>query len=215
MKHRIAILAWVFSLSAASYGQQDNDFFFNEVYLSVNRTSLFDDNTENRLGFGVGAHHVFRPEKRWQIVLGFEFNQTNQFKKRVYAGRFENLKNVTYTYNCLSTPLGLRVYPVAGKKVFLEAGAFGDLVLRATKSGTAERYMPTGLGDIQRSVRKVEGNADLANTVGCFGGIGVRVPVGRAHLNLKADYKFAFNPLYWYAGKIQNRSVRISVGMSL
>ena len=215
MKQRIAILLLTLWIPAASFGQEESPFFFDEYYLSVNRTSLYDANTENRLGFGVGAHHVFRPEKRWQIVLGFEFNQTNQLKKRVYAGRFENWTNVTYSYNCLSTPFGLRVYPLAGKKIFLEAGAFGDLVLRATQSGIAERYMPTGLGDIQRSTRKVQGSADLANTVGCFGGIGVRVPAGRTHLIVKADYKFAFNPLYLYADRIQNRSVRISVGMLL
>jgi len=88
---------------------QKHGFFFNEVSISGNRTDLSDANTKNRNGFGFGIYrNTFRKDKKFNLIIGFEYNRTQLFKQTVYDSHFSNLENVTYTIDNFSNLLNFQ-----------------------------------------------------------------------------------------------------------
>ena len=71
MKHCIIIFGLIFLIGKVSNGQDSNDFFLDEFHISLNRTDLQDDNTEDRYGFGLGAYHSFMSDKKLNLIFGF------------------------------------------------------------------------------------------------------------------------------------------------
>lgn len=109
MKQRIVIIGLILLLGKISFGQNSKNFFINEFQISVNRTLQQDENTEDRFGFGLGAYHSFRKEKKLNIIAGLEFNRTSQFKKSLNEGHSAQSTDITYNINCASIPIGVRL----------------------------------------------------------------------------------------------------------
>jgi hypothetical protein len=185
---------------------QGKGFFFNEYTVSINRTCLKDDNTENRFGFGIGTDHLFRADKKINVILGLEYNRTNQLKKEMADSPLSYSKDVTFTQNGLSVPLGLRINTGSKIKIFAEGGIFGDLAFRSTQKGTSYTYTDDGY-----VVDHFSTKADLSDSYGYYFGLGIRVPFSKYELMIKPDYKVSVNTLYSGNDNIYNRYIRLSV----
>lgn len=181
-----SIIALLFSALFVSqlYSQRDGSFFFNEFSASVNYTELKDNNTDNRFGFGVGAYRSTLSERMFNVVFGFEFNRTSQFKNGIVYGHFAYLTDVVINTSSISIPLLTRVNIGHKTKFFFEGGIFLDIVT-------------SGLGRIN---------------FGPSYGVGVKIPMSKHELIIKWDYKYGLN--YWDYGyeAITNRYVRLQLG---
>ena len=215
MKHSILIIGLICFLSKLSNGQDSNDFFFDEFNVSINRTTLQNDNTEDRYGFGLGAYHSFMPHKKINLVFGFEYNRTSQFKKTMYEGHFANATDLTYNLNCFSIPVGFRLNAGSKTKVFIETGGFADLVISSKRTGTIHTYLPDENNQINYNETEIDEKAGLSNAVGFYFGLGIRIPISRFELIVKPDYKFEINKLYSYQDDIFNRYFRINIGLKI
>ena len=215
MKKTIFIFGLILILINGTYGKDSNDPFFNEFQFSVNRTTLRNENTQDRYGFGFGVYHSFMSKKMVNIIFGIEYNRTSQFKKYMYEGHFAHSTDVTYNLNCFSIPLGLRLNIGSKTKVFIETGGFADIVIYSHKSGTYHSYQPGENNNINYFEKKIEGNAGLSNSVGVYIGLGVRIPISRFELIIKPEYKYGIYKLYSYQDVILNRYFRINIGLKI
>lgn len=212
MKHLLIIISLLLCLSKVSVGQEAKDFFVDEFQISLNRTLLQDNNTEDRFGFGLGAYHVFLPEKKVNIVFGLEYNRTSQFIKRMYEGRFAHSTDLTYNINCISVPIAPRFN--IGSKLFVDIGGFADLLISANRSGTMHTYLPDSI-QVVYTTKEFKEKARLSNCFGVFAGIGVRIPISKFELIIKPEYKFGINKLYSYQDDIYNRYFKINLGLKI
>jgi hypothetical protein len=141
-KYFLLVIGLIIVISIQSFGQNKKKFFFDEFNISINRTNLKNENTEDRFGFGFGIYHSFMSDKKINLIFGFEFNRTRQFKIRMYEGHFAHSSDLTYKINCLSIPIGVR-YNLGHKiKIFVEAGGYADLILSSHRKGTMHTYPP-------------------------------------------------------------------------
>jgi hypothetical protein len=214
MKHCALIIGIICILSKVTYGQDSKDFIFGEFNVSVNRTMLQDDNTEDRYGFGLGAYHVFMHDKKINLIFGLEYNRTSQFKKLMYEGHFRNANELTYNLNCFSIPIGFRLNFDSKAKVFIETGGFADLVINSNRKGTMHSYKPDQNNQINIIETEIDEKAGLSNSVGFYIGLGVRIPISGVEIIVKPEYKFGFNKLYSYQDDIFNRYFRINIGLT-
>lgn len=134
----------VFFCSLNFYGQKEQAFFFDEFSVSINRRNLEDKNTGNSTGFGFGAYHAFIDTCKINLIFGLEYNRSVQSKEFMYEGHFANSTDLTYTINNLSIPVCGRVNFGKNTKLFVEAGAFLDLGVGATRKGTMHISLPDG-----------------------------------------------------------------------
>ena len=91
--------------------QHQSKFFFNECSLSVNRTMLHDSNTENRNGFGLGIYRSVWDSTAMMLVVGVEFNNTEQFRKEIPGNHLHSSRDVTTTHHNVSIPISARLFP--------------------------------------------------------------------------------------------------------
>lgn len=215
MKHYFLIISLVLFLNNVSNGQNSNDFFFDEFQISLNRSCLQNNNTEDRFGFGLGAYHSFLPDKKINLVFGLEYNRISQFKKRMYEGHFSHATDLTYNLNCFSIPVGLRLNIGSKTKLFIETGGFADLVFYANRTGIMHTYLPSENHQINYTETEIDQKVGLSHSIGIFVGLGVRIPISRFELIIKLDYKLGINKLYSYQDDIFNRYFRINVGLKI
>ena len=213
MRHIILIFGLI-ALFIQSFGQETNDFFFDEFNLSVNRTNLIDYNTDDRYGFGIGAYHSFLADRKLNLVFGIEYNRTSQFKKSIYAGHFAHATDLTYTLNCLSIPLGLRFNIGNKTKIIIEAGGFADLMISSNKKGTMHTYLPDENLQVVYREFQIDKKAGLTSYIGVYFGLGVQIPISKYELIIKPDYKFGINKSSSY-DNIYNRYMRLTIGFKI
>jgi hypothetical protein len=196
-------------------GQEKFDFFFDEIAISVNRTNLENENTEDRYGFGIGINHSFRQEKSLNIMFGLEYNKTSQFKKNMYEGHYADATDLTYNINYISVPIGLR-YNVGKKvKIFTEFGGYADLNINTNRQGTLHTYLPNDNNQIDYKEMPIDERISLANSYGIYVGIGIRIPIYNYELIIRPDFKYGINELYSYQDDIYNRYFRLSIGLKM
>ena len=215
MKHVILSFGLVLCLGKLSCGQGKDVFFFNEFQISLNRTYLHNDNTEDRFGFGLGAYHAFRADKKLNIVFGLEYNRSSLFKKSMYEGHFAHFTNVTYHLNSLSIPLGLRLTMGSGIKIFIEIGGLADLVISSNRSGIKHSFVPNENNQLVYNKTGIDEKAELNDAIGVYFGLGIRIPVSGFELIVKPEYKFGLRPLYSYQDEIFSRYFRINIGLKI
>lgn len=213
MKYGALILGLICISGIVSYGQDSKTIFFDEFHLSLNRTTVKDENTKDMYGFGFGACHSFFPFKRLNIILGIEYNQTNQFKKNMYEGHFANATDLTYNLNCISIPMGLRVNIGSKTKVFIETGGFADIVVSSTRKGTMINYYP--YGSMGNKNTEINEKAGLLNTFGIYIGLGLRIPISRFELVVNPEYKLGVKKLHTNHNDIFNRYFRVNIGLKI
>jgi hypothetical protein len=207
------ILLLLISLCNSFYAQDVNEWFFDEVNISFNRTNLANDNTENRNGFGAGVYHSFFADNMVNLKFGIEFNHTNQFKRSMFEGHYATASNLSYNLNMASFPLGGRLN--IGRKVrfFIEAGGYADLMLKSTRKGTMDTYFPDENNQVVHKTFQIDEKAKLSSVMGVYSGVGIRIPVAFFELVLKGDYKLGLQDLYSYMDTINNTYWRVSIGI--
>lgn len=215
MKIRIVTFGFTLFVGQVSSGQDSNDFFFDELHISLNRTHLQDNNTEDRYGFGIGAYHLFLSDQKVNLVLGLEYNRISQVKKSIYEGHFAHATDLTYTLDCFSVPIGLRYNMGSKTKFFIETGGFADMVISSRRSGTLHTYLPDENNQIKHTTTAIDEQAELSNSFGIYFGLGIRIPIANFELIVKPDYKWAMNKLYSNQDVLFNRYFRINIGLKI
>jgi hypothetical protein len=193
--------------------QDVNELFFDEVTVSFNRTNLANDNTENRNGFGAGVYHSFWADKKANLVIGIEYNRTNQFKKNMYEGHYANATDLTYHLNMVSFPVGGRYNFGTNIRVFIEAGGYADLMLKSTREGIMHTYFPDENNQVVYKDYPIDEKAKLSSSLGIYSGLGIRIPVSSFEVVVKGDYRLGLMDLYSYMDTIENIYWRISIGI--
>lgn len=192
----------------SAFSQDKTKFFLDEFSVSINQTPYNKYDIESRRGFGIGAYHIFKPEKKINIIVGAEYNRVSQFVKYVYEGHFANSRGITYTANYLSIPIGVRATIGNKVKFFIETGAFVDFVISSNEKGIYNSYLPS-------AERKFDQKANFSNFVGAYLGIGLSVPISKYEIYIKPDYKFGFSNNEVGSGMgpvVLDRYVRINLG---
>lgn len=216
---RNLILIFCFTLfSSISYTQIDsNKCFFNEFSASINRTDLMNNNTENRIGFGIGAYRSFMPEKFISIIFGFEFNRANQFKKSLYEHHFANSRDITYHFNSLSIPLNSRINFGRRIKLFIETGIYFDLYISKTRDGVMYTYEINQQNQIEYKVFNFKSDAkNISNfNYGPSIGMGLMIPLSKYKINLRVEYKSGLRTLYDYGDRIKNKYLQLKLGFRI
>lgn len=211
MKYIFLITGMLLSFSAIS--QERFGFLIDEIYLSVNRTELADENTENRIGFGIGINHLFFPAKNPNFLIGLEYNLSGQLKKRITDGHYSHFSDLTYHLNCMSIPVGFRYNFGKTKKIFTEFGAFYDFNIGSTRKGTRTTYFPGDLSPNDIKKYQIDEKVNLSNSVGPFFGIGSKIAVSNFDLLVKMNYRYSLNPVFEHYEKIFNRYFLLSIGI--
>jgi len=196
------------------FSQDRDDSFFQEFYVSLNRTSLHDDNTEDRMGFGIGFSYCFLGNKTIKGVFGLEYNNTQFFKKRMYEAKTAYSTDLTYYVHSLSFPLGIRFFFGRKNKLFIEAGGFADLVLYAKRKGFMHTYYPLN-NQMYYQTTEINHKAELSNSVGFFAGMGIRIPLTGFDITVKPEYKFGVNKIYQDYEDLYNRYIRLCIGIRI
>jgi len=212
-KWYISIFLILIPLCNSLYGQDVNELFFDEASISFNRTILQDENTENRNGFGLGVYHSFFAKKTVNLTFGLEYNRTNQFKGYMYEGHYAHATDLTYHLNMASFPVGVRFNIGYYFKVFIEAGAYADMMIKSTRKGIMHTYLPDENNQIVYKDYPIDEKADLSSVIGVYTGLGVRIPFSAFELVIKSDYRYGLNDLYSYMDSIYNTYWRISLGI--
>ena len=215
MRNWILILTLIF-INTLAFGQNDSAFFFNEFTVSINKTDVQDHNSNDGIGFGIGAYHTFLSDKIVNILLGFEYNRTSQFIENMYEGHFANATNLTYFINSLSIPITARFNVGKRIKFFCETGFFLDLNIGARRKGTMHTYLLNENNQIVYKEFEIDEKANISTlNYGILIGIGVKVPISRFQLIIKPDYKFGIKALYDYQDQVYNRYFRIMIGLKI
>jgi len=204
------LLVLLLALAVPARSQNTRRAFFDEAGLSINRTNVENDNTENRFGFGLSAYHLARKGKKLNLVFGFEYNHTRQFKKSMYGGRYYSYSHITYSLNSLSIPVSARLNL---GNFFLEGGGFAEFYVAAKRQGTTTAYTP-GQG---YEVSKFEDVADIAPlNYGPALALGFRVLVFSHEVMVKTTYRQGRRNLYTYnRSEIFNQYFQVLVGIRL
>lgn len=192
--------------------QREYPQIMNEISVSVNRTDLANENTFNRMGFGLGVYKCWMKESWFNVVAGISYSHTSLFKKSVYNGHYSQIKDVTYNLNVVSIPGTVRFNVGRKTRFFLETGPYIDINLQGSRKGTFYSSSPSAPGTV--SVQK-QGIGANSPSIGLLAGIGSRIPVKNLNLLIKCEYKFGFADWGALQESIYNRYIHVSVGIQL
>ncbi len=205
------ILIFLFFYSLSYCQNSDKSLIFDEYSISLNRTTaFFDDNTLNRMGFGLGTYFNFRPEKKFNLKIGFEYNYTSQEKIRIYEKPNTYYNNVKFNMGYISFPFLFRLNFGSDKKIFIELGVFADVFLHGKESGEYQDFGTSTTTEFSNKMRRFSDN------YGWSLGIGAKLPfpVKNHKLIIKADYKLGLNSYEYYRYyEMYNWYYRISFGL--
>lgn len=209
---------------------------FDEFHSSLNRTNVQDENTEDRMGFGLGLNYTLFKPFFVNLILGLEFNRTNQFKDYRRIDHDEWDTDIDYRLNSISIPVTGRLNLGNKTKFIVELGAFVDFPLRSRSSGTKhELYNSNTEDDYVIDEHEWEFEREFKSSFINYGptaGIGLIVPIWKKDFIFRFDYKLGMNKLVksefvnnWLPGftpevgmkaeNVYNSYFRVSLGMSL
>ncbi len=208
-----SLFLWGIFLSA----QDKNIWPTGEYFLSVNRTTLYDDNTENRSGFGAGVNFFYNSDKRFSMLTGIEYNYTRQFKYEFEEGRWCQSSDWDISMHLISLPVGFRYRPGSRKKFLLESGVFVDIPFKSTNTGEMCCYSPDfqNPGNMIGGCRQVTESGRISPGFGVYAGVGYRIPISKVDLILMPDYKFVINRLDAHMEVMHNRYVRLKIKLKI
>ncbi len=205
----------IFFFTSLTYGQNNHQFFFNEYNVSINKTNQADDNTKDKIGFGIGMHPIIMADKKVNIKFGFEFNRTNQLKKDIYNGHNGYSTDVTFSINTFSIPAMARINFGKKIKIFFEAGGFADLNLNCSSSGTSHIYVNQNNNMVLETAKFNKNIGITGLNYGIGFGTGCRIPIAKYEMIFKIDYKHGIENLSDYMESLYNRYIRISIGIEI
>jgi hypothetical protein len=170
---------------------QTKPLFFNEISISLNKSSLPPPDLSQVPGFGFGVYRKSNDEKLFSFHFGFEFNKSKHFLRYTYEGRFAHAKDVLFKFQNISIPINLQLN--FGKEVnfFMEMGVFADLIFKSQKQGTMYTYLPDQNNQISLKQSYFSGRSYISGLgYGPSVGAGIRLPIKDKHLIFKTDYRF-------------------------
>ena len=188
----------------------------DEINISANRENVSDFNTSDKNGFGIGVFHSFFKERCVNLVLGIEYNKTNQLKKSVYNGHFSDIKNANYSIDNLSIPFKLRFVKGNRIKLLFEGGGFINQIISMREKGISYDYY---LNPTTPSTIEVSNKLQPFNSVrvGYCLGIGLQYCLTKFSIFIRPDYKreFGFGNIYEINGSepINNNYFGIALGV--
>lgn len=145
------------------------------------------------------------------IGVGYDF--TSQYKEEISGGRNSTLEDVTCYIHNLSFPINLRINFGQKIKFFPEIGFFPNFILYAKQKGVLRSWAQTIEGGTNtRNVNESILKLSYPN-IGVAFGLGVKIPIQKIALVVKADYKWILNEFY-DEDNLYNRYYRLSVGIN-
>jgi len=177
-----------------------------------------DYGVDSRVGFGLAMYRTMLPQKKVNILFGFEYNRTTRFVDYFYKSHNSASYDVTYTVNSISIPFSVRINVGKRVKLFAEPGIFLDLNIGARGKGTSYSilYQPDENGNIQYTKTQYDEKADVSNiNYGFALGVGIKIPVSKHYLIIKPDYKIGLVPVYDYYDQLSNNYFRMTVAYKL
>ncbi len=212
MKH-LVFICLVCQCGISAFGQEKSEYIlFDEVHTSINMTNHSNENTDNEIGFGIGATRNFSGSGLLNIAVGASYEQVRLFRKFEDGRRSESsFSDVTYRVTRLSIPVILRANMRKDKKVklFSEVSVFSDFLLSANRKGTFTRYTSN---EIERGKFSSKVELDKVNLGGSFG-FGVLFSFETFGLYVKPDYKLSFLSIGEAEKNVAYRYFRISLGI--
>lgn len=206
---KIFLFILFFLIANEGYSQETNKIILSEFTTSINSSDVIDDNTENRIGYGMGIFHAFEPSKNINLLLGFEFNHLSQFKYYLYDGHLASVNDITYNFNVLSFRFFPRFQFGARTKVFIEIGPQIDFGLYSKYQGTLE-YLNTS--SYMFETQKQSGSILYgANPYAC-GGIGISRKFSLFSIFIKSEYKLGLTKTYDML-EINHRYIYFTLGL--
>ena len=201
MKPYFIILLLLLCSRFSSAQDKKEDFFFNEVSISANRTIEYDQNTVGQFGFGVGLDRVMFKEKRVNLTVGMGYNYLRIKMKRVDfdISSHKSYTDARYTLHNVSIPIGVRFNIGENKRFIIEGGGRIDLLFsRVRANGTSYSPFPSETHNSTDS-SIIKGRGGLKNfDMGVFLGFGFRIPLNDFHsLYIKANYSYDFLSLLY------------------
>lgn len=168
-----------------------------EVFVNVNRSAFFNDNTENDFGPGAGFSYVFRPGKRTSAVTGAEYNQTRHFQYHGIQLEADSRDDLELDVHLLSVPVGYRVALGEYQRFFAEGGGYVDIPVRSSVDYyyTSCRPDENGTGMECTTAFQTE-NGVAKPCMGIYLGLIYRVQIGAIHMAIRPDFKLGFRTIF-------------------
>ena len=205
------ILFFLISKTALVQNRIDSDFIFNEFTVSLNHTSVENQNTANRLGLGIGMYKSWRDSYLFGFVSGISYNQTSQFKNYITMGQMYNYSKATFILHSFSIPFLMRLNFGSRTKFFIESGMFAEITAQGTCKATAIFYSFSG----PTEVRAIKDKGIFGNNFGAIANVGFLFPVGNYEILSKFGYQFGFNSFGFGHESLRNVFLSASLGFKL
>lgn len=149
------------------------------------------------------------------VLLGLEFNQVRQFKYSAFSGHMFDYKDLTYIFNGISVPLGLRFNTGDNAKVFIEPGGFLDISICSRCKGTITSYHIIPNQEYSVITTTFDEKEVLIPSLGVYLGAGLRIPLSGFEIIIKFDYKHGFNNMNSEPDFLYGRYLRLAIGFKL
>ncbi len=187
MKYLIILLIVLLCFNYSEAQSPKEDFFFNEVFISANRTLELDQNTVGQFGFGIGLDRVIFRKKKVNLIVGIGYNYLRITKnKLLFHSDHYILTDAKYRLHNISVPIGIRYNIGRNKRFYLEGGAHLNLLFSKVRANKL-LYYPNESSKIN------EGGGIRNYNVGVFCSFGFSLPLNEFHsLYIKMNYNYDF-----------------------
>jgi hypothetical protein len=190
MKLRFLILIFIFGSTFLIFAQESE----KNAKLSPEFKVSFNMNNSRlgigSFGFGVGAYNAFFNQKRCNLIVGVEYNAL--FKQYMQLDVFK------YFLSVVGIPVLCRVNIGKTVKFFVDAGAFFD-----------------PLFIVKSEVNEIRETIYYKPDFGLSLGVGLRIPVKKYEILIKADRKFSMGELIYLSPSIHNSYWSFAVGFKM
>jgi hypothetical protein len=184
-----------------------------ELSVSTNRTTVFSDDSKGKFGCGASLHIIARSNKKFNCVLGIEYDMTRWFDANIYHDRWTHDTDVSCILHNLSIPVKFRYNFGNTIKIFVESGLFFDIPLFSTSKGVRRIIYPLGGYEVFEFKSK---GINTSFSYGASIGIGIKIPIGKYKIFIKPEYKFGINtPSYETSFISFNSYIRLNLGFTL
>ena len=144
---KLLLISFFCFLTIQAYCQDHENKFrvFNEYSIDINYTMPYyklNSDFSSFVGLGIGAHHVFRENKRLEPVFGFKFQLIRSKFDSYEASKYDNLENVAINLGSLNLPFFLRMNFGNKIKTFIKTGLSVHIPIASHIKGNRNSYNP-------------------------------------------------------------------------
>ncbi|PKP30062.1 MAG: hypothetical protein CVT99_14880 [Bacteroidetes bacterium HGW-Bacteroidetes-16] len=213
---KLILSAILILIMIPSFGQQNSVQLFGEFRVSINRNGSFTPNTREKFGFGAGAYHTLKANEMIDVLFGFEYNRTSQYLESMYEGHVANSTDLTYSFHSFSIPITARTTVGRKVKFFVDAGAFVDFILAATRKGTMHTYSPDENGHFVYNEFDFSERVKVSYPIyGVSVGLGIKIPLLKHEFLVRTESKYGINTIYNDIDSIFDRYYTLAIGYKL